>query len=235
MAMSSEKEIGWTARDIGRSLLIGIVLGLGVSIIAGVLIVLVGLSLGEPIPVSVVTMVFYAGFFCGAYLPLRQRRGLSIIDVGFVPAPVRTLVLMVPVYIAMVILVGLVITATAPLVGQPPTTEQQLELSQNASLSSGVETALLFVAIALVVPFVEEFFFRGLIYRYLRARKSAPWAVLISAGLFAVAHPYIPLMPAIFVIGAVLALVVERYRSLYPAVVLHTLTNGVAVLLVAAS
>ena len=234
MATSWEKEIGWTPRDIGRSLLIGIVFGLGVSFIAGFWMVLLGLSFWEPIPVSVVTMVFYAGFFCGAYLPLRQRRGLSMRDVGFVPTAVRTLVLMVPVYIGMVILVGLFITATAPLVGQPPATEQQLALSQNVSLS-GVEAALLFVDVALVVPFVEEFFFRGLVYRYLRARKSASWAVLISAGLFAVAHPYLPLMPAIFLIGAVLALVVERYRSLYPAVVLHALTNGAAVLLVAVS
>jgi membrane protease YdiL (CAAX protease family) len=60
-------------------------------------------------------------------------------------------------------------------------------------------------------------------------------AVIVSSALFAVAHPYLPLLPALFVMGAVLAFVFERYKSLYPAVLLHGIQNGLAVLVIALS
>jgi hypothetical protein len=52
-------------------------------------------------------------------------------------------------------------------------------------------------------------------------------AVLVSSALFAVFHFTPVLMPALFVFGIVQAWLVQRFDSLYPAILLHAINNGV--------
>lgn len=90
------------------------------------------------------------------------------------------------------------------------------------------------ILVNLVAPVAEEVFFRGFAYHVFRQRTSARAAIFASSALFASVHFYVVHFLPIFLIGIVLAYLVERYRSLVPSIVAHaTLNLAVTVLLVA--
>jgi uncharacterized protein len=225
------RQVPWRGRDVLFTFLIG--LGMGVVLGVIVTIALQAADVSEVVGLSVGTAMIYGGLVVGIYLRIMRRYDLSFRDLGFAGVPFGTLALMVPVYIAMAIFIGLVMTAIAPLLGDPPTSREQLALP-DGGLSVAVSIVVAIDA-AVIAPFVEELLFRGLLYGWLRSRWGVVPAVIVSSALFAVAHPYPPLMPALFAMGAVLAYVYERYKSLYPAVLLHGIQNGLAVLVIALS
>jgi membrane protease YdiL (CAAX protease family) len=100
---------------------------------------------------------------------------------------------------------------------------QQLTLSG----SVGVRFAIMIAAV-IGAPFLEETFFRGLLYGALRRRFGITTGVLASAAVFAGLHPQLPLgfLP-IFVLGAAMAILYEWRQSLVPGMFLHALNNGV--------
>jgi membrane protease YdiL (CAAX protease family) len=86
----------------------------------------------------------------------------------------------------------------------------------------------LFFGGAVVAPFVEEIFFRGFVFTGLRGKWGWPKAALASAALFALAHviptSYLP----IFILGLIFAFLYQTSGSIWPAILMHMLTNGVA-------
>lgn len=232
MAAGWSDSVSWKPRDIWLSLVVGLALGVVLMTMFFIVWRLVDANASNTILFAALTMLVYIGLFAGAYLMIVGRRGIPLRDVGFTPVSGGTIALMVPITIGLQVVLGIIVFATSPLLGEPPSASEQLVLGASPSLSV-TETVLLFVVAALIAPFVEELFFRGLIYRYLRGRWSVLRAVLVSSALFAAAHFIVPLIPVLFGLGVVLALITDRYRSLYPAVVVHGLNNGLAVLLVA--
>lgn len=109
------------------------------------------------------------------------------------------------------------------------TTDTQIErLSRNVKLTIA-DLFWLILAIGIVAPFSEELFFRGMIYP-LQRRKQKIWlAVLLNGLLFSVTHLIPILMPALFIIGIILAWVRERSGSIWPAFTLHMLQNSMAI------
>ncbi len=85
-----------------------------------------------------------------------------------------------------------------------------------------------FVALVLVAPFTEELLFRGLILRTLVERYSPLLAIVISAFLFAVLHmnPWQFANP--IALGLLLGWWCWRTRSLWPGLLGHAVTNGMA-------
>jgi len=81
--------------------------------------------------------------------------------------------------------------------------------------------------VALLVPFIEEIIFRGLVFGWLRKHLRFALAAPVVALLFAVAHQVWVLVPVLFFMGLVLAAVTERSGSLWPAIILHGTFNGV--------
>jgi ABC-2 type transport system permease protein len=101
---------------------------------------------------------------------------------------------------------------------------------EDATLKKNVFVHLGWWAIPLAViaaPIFEEFIFRGLIFGGLR-RSFGLWpAALVSAGLFAIVHPAISLVP-VFVMGVCAALVYDRTRSLLAPMLTHAVYNTCA-------
>jgi len=93
-------------------------------------------------------------------------------------------------------------------------------------LSGKVSLALLIPIVIFVAPVVEEIFFRGFIYPAFRKKMGVVWGILLSALVFAIFHfePY--QIPPLLIIGAILAFIYERTRSLVPTILLHGLNNG---------
>jgi len=99
-------------------------------------------------------------------------------------------------------------------------------------LTSGVtapELIWVLLVLCVVVPVAEEIFFRGFVYRGLRARWGVLTAALASAAFFGVVHLEVMHFLPIFVLGVVVAYTFQRTGSLVPAIVIHALNNVVAV------
>lgn len=87
--------------------------------------------------------------------------------------------------------------------------------------------AHLFVQAAVLAPIAEELFFRGLLLQtMLRYVPSASVAIAVSAVLFGLVHVSTPLqIIPLMTMGAILAWLRLRYRSLTLCIVVHMLFN----------
>ncbi|MGH2723883.1 MAG: lysostaphin resistance A-like protein [Actinomycetota bacterium] len=106
--------------------------------------------------------------------------------------------------------------------GHPPSPIDQLPVEFD--LLNTVLSAVLVVAAA---PFGEETFFRGFLYGGLKKRIGLGWAAIVSSGFFAAVHA--PqggaLVPAMFVVGMLLALLYEWRGSLAASMAGHAAFN----------
>jgi membrane protease YdiL (CAAX protease family) len=140
----------------------------------------------------------------------------------------RTYAVMAALYLPMAIGLGIVILIEQAWLGHPINNPQQTYFDDISRLP--LNAVLMFLSVAVLAPVVEEIVFRGFLYGLLRAHLPIWAAATISAALFAAAHGIPILFPALFYLGLVLALVVERTRSLYCSMILHGLQNTVVVL-----
>ncbi|MDM8529261.1 type II CAAX endopeptidase family protein [Anaerolineales bacterium HSG24] len=91
---------------------------------------------------------------------------------------------------------------------------------------------LLFFGGAVVAPFVEETFFRGFVFIGLRNRWGWQRAVIASSMLFALVHVVPTSFVPIFFLGLIFALITHISGSIWPAILIHTLNNSIALSLV---
>lgn len=93
--------------------------------------------------------------------------------------------------------------------------------------------------VALLIPFVEEMYFRGLLLSWLRQTLPGILAALVSAVIFALVHAHFLLRPGregwvltgiILVLGIINAAWAQLSRSLWPPLTVHATYNGTLVL-----
>jgi ABC-2 type transport system permease protein len=84
--------------------------------------------------------------------------------------------------------------------------------------------------LVLAAPLAEEYLFRGLVYRGLRRSWGVAPSVLASAGVFAIVHPPLSVVP-VFVLGAAAAISFEYSGMLLAPITAHALYNLSRVLL----
>lgn len=82
-----------------------------------------------------------------------------------------------------------------------------------------------FLAVAVFAPLAEELLFRGLIYGLLQRSLSRRAALLVSCALFGLMHTQIIWITYAFLMGIVITLVYDHYRSLLAAVLFHAVFN----------
>lgn len=124
--------------------------------------------------------------------------------------------------------------------------ESARELADRADDPVGV-IALIFV-VGVVAPVVEELFFRGLLFEGYRKRRNLRWlelllppgrrpdtssqrwnlwvAILFSSMIFSAVHFQLILLPALFAVGVVLAVMTHRTGRLGPAIWAHAAFNA---------
>jgi membrane protease YdiL (CAAX protease family) len=101
----------------------------------------------------------------------------------------------------------------------------------------GLTFVLLVVMTAVVAPVMEEWLFRGVVYRAISegiatpgSRRAVVTGVLVSAGLFALAHAEPLQFVGLAFLGVVLAVLVYRTQRLMPSVITHVSFNTAAVI-----
>jgi membrane protease YdiL (CAAX protease family) len=101
--------------------------------------------------------------------------------------------------------------------------------------ATGATFVVLAVMTTLGAPIVEEWFFRGVLFRALdeglsqaMARGGTIVAAIASAGLFALAHAEPLQFAGLAALGVILAFVVKRTQRLVPSIITHASFNAVA-------
>ena len=107
--------------------------------------------------------------------------------------------------------------------------QTQLELIQTV-LESGLGTTFNLVALALIPAFCEEILFRGYAQRQFERASGAAIGIVLSGVLFGVYHLRPSQILPLTVLGLYLAYLTWRTGSLWPAILVHLIHNGLAVL-----
>lgn len=90
--------------------------------------------------------------------------------------------------------------------------------------STSFSLVLAFLAMCIVAPFLEEFIYRGVVFRYFRKFGFA-FAAFSSSLLFGLAHPTVGQVAYAFVFGLVLCFVTEKTGNIKSAVIIHFINN----------
>lgn len=221
--------VPWTGWDLVGALCVGLALGVGLAFAFYGIVQATSRDPSLTTSYSVASVGIYAGLAIAAWGFALRRRKATFADAGFRWVGVGRLLLAIPLVFGLMVATFIVLTVTNAIGGDVPTAQEQVAPGETSLAAP--DLVWLLVAGAVAAPIVEEFYFRGLLFPYLRARKGITFAVVGSSALFAVLHFVPPLIPALFVFGVVQAFVVYRLRSIYPAIALHALNN--AILLVA--
>ncbi|MEA3221722.1 MAG: type II CAAX endopeptidase family protein [Thermodesulfobacteriota bacterium] len=96
-------------------------------------------------------------------------------------------------------------------------------LARRPAFGGAGKPAIFFCVACIFAPFVEELFFRGLVYAWIRKRLPIALAVLISSFLFASMHGHIHLVQLIG--GIVFAVIFEWRDNIWPSYIIHVLAN----------
>lgn len=178
---------------------------------------------------NLASIVLSALAFLAVSITFIARSPISRIDLGWVSCPSHFVVKAVLLGIILLPVTGLLAALIRTCLGE--TWENpQLEALDVSSLGIGAEVLMTFCVI-LLMPLLEELFFRGIIFSQLQIARGRSWAVGGSALLFALFHLQIDLVAGTFVLGLVMGVLRARSGSVWPAFVLHSTNNGLAWLL----
>jgi Predicted metal-dependent membrane protease len=99
-------------------------------------------------------------------------------------------------------------------------------LEQVGQRLMGGSPVLKVINIAIITPIVEEVVFRGFIFSRLRKAMNPVAAAAISGVMFGLVHGNIIAFVYATVLGIFMALVMEKYNSILPAILCHMVFNG---------
>ena len=185
------------------------------------------------------TALYGANFLCfagTAYVLGVRRQHLTWADFGLKPFSARHLLLALVLAAAVLPLRGAAAVAAEALTGRLSAggladVQRRLDIIAPAG-PLPLNFALTLLGAGLLAPVAEELFFRGLIYGWFRSRFSVWPAVILSSTIFALGHiDSIGVVASSFILGLLLALIVERSRSLWLSILVHAANNSLAVVL----
>ncbi|MFI5343063.1 MAG: CPBP family intramembrane glutamic endopeptidase [Chlamydiales bacterium] len=120
-----------------------------------------------------------------------------------------------------------------------PLEQQPVEMFRSVTSNPLLSLCMGLVIFGLV-PFAEEFLFRGLLQSWFKTLLDSPkWGIVLAALIFALFHyshsqgvTNIQLLSSLFLLGCFLGFLYERQRSLWASIGLHSTFNAVSVLLI---
>lgn len=108
--------------------------------------------------------------------------------------------------------------------------------SQDVGFEFGRMGAGLWVSFAftvVIVPIIEELYFRGIILPAITKRFGWIFGIAGSSMIFALLHGQYNVMVYTFVLGCVLSVMYIRLKSIVPGIIVHVINNAVAFMLIA--
>lgn len=134
------------------------------------------------------------------------------------------------------LLIGIVILAVSAaivlnnLIAWTPLMEHSENYKQVSEAFFGGRILFEILGPCILVPILEEYVFRGLVYGRLREWLNLPLAVLISAVIFGMMHMNMVQFVYAGLLGILLALCMERTGHLYGAILAHMAANTISII-----
>lgn len=94
-------------------------------------------------------------------------------------------------------------------------------------IDSFAHSAVAFLSVAVLPPFFEELYFRGMLFSYLREKHGFFISALASSAVFGILHGAFYFLP-LFLFGVVLCYLTEKTGSIGAALFSHGLNNAIA-------
>ncbi|MBM7614690.1 CPBP family intramembrane glutamic endopeptidase [Alkaliphilus hydrothermalis] len=165
----------------------------------------------------------------GLYYLIIKARKESFFEVcQFTKISWKNAALFVPVGIGMVFINGFLLSLIQKTEVMDDAFSKHIDLMEQLLSGSPI---LLYLAVAIAAPFIEEIIFRGLILKELRKNLSIKWAIVIQAILFALYHMQLVQGIYTFFMGILLGLVCVWFKSIWPAIIIHLFNNLISVIL----
>jgi hypothetical protein len=175
---------------------------------------------GGAIATIAITVVIDAWYLLAAWFFSLRRSGAGMSAWGF-RRPRTTIIWAVPLALVAVYAVSIVYNLNVD-------TEQQVIIESFPRSAAGV---VLFLLLATVVaPFFEETFFRGFLFQGFARSWGVILGAVASAVVFSLSHQQLDIFVPLFALGLALAWVYHVTRSVWGAIALHAVYNGIAVI-----
>ncbi len=202
----------------------GILSLLGLAILFNIIVsALVGsgiIRLPAPVTVGIITTLLYGTIFIVVYyLTKAHIDKLAFSKFSFLPALGYAILFFIAIFVFEILWASFL-----KLVGvQPPDSASPIvEIFGTSALG----LVIVFIVTVVIAPVVEEIFFRSFLYQAFRKRYGVILGILISALIFALFHfGFLTGLPVFLAIGILLGYIFERYQSVYPAIMLHSINN----------
>ncbi len=97
--------------------------------------------------------------------------------------------------------------------------------------NKNISLTMLFIVAVIIAPICEELFFRGFLFPAFKKKMTTFSAMFLSSILFAVFHLEPTQLIPLIGIGFILSFVYEKAESLIPSVLLHSLNNLIAIII----
>jgi membrane protease YdiL (CAAX protease family) len=187
----------------------------------------------ELVGTTVIGIGIYAFIFVMMWLFAVRKYRVGWSALGVRRPPAMYWALLVPIllgmYLASILASGIVVLIFYH--GKAPENPQIRDLTGGGGFS-WIALILALITASIVAPIVEELFFRGMLYGWLRTRWNFVGSVILSGTLFSLAHGIALIFASILVVGITLAIVYEKTKSTLATMSLHSLFNTIGVLLV---
>ena len=81
-------------------------------------------------------------------------------------------------------------------------------------------------------PITEEFYFRGILFKYFEERNSKLFILILTSLIFSIIHFNVPAAPTLFILGFSLGLVKLITGSILSSIIMHSLFNCIMLLMI---
>ena len=101
----------------------------------------------------------------------------------------------------------------------------QLSISREITIMQLLSTVVL-------APITEEFYFRGILFKYFEERNSKLFILILTSLMFSIIHFNVPAAPTLFILGFSLGLVKLITGNILSSIIMHSLFNCIMLLMI---
>jgi len=229
------KSAGKTLGQILQLIVLVVVAFYGAQLLVGGLIwllVQIGVPLGqinEALFQTIATAAIYViAIAIAVAVPwLVAKRKTTLEDIGLQRLPTWSEVGLAPLgFVAYMFVSAIIIAVLADILPWFDVTEAQ-EVGFN-QLFQRYEFIVAFTTLVVIAPIAEEVLFRGFLYGKLK-RVTWRWlAIILTSALFGALHGQWNVAVDTFVLSVAMCLLRDMTGSLWPAIIIHMIKNGIA-------
>ena len=236
----AKKDLGSPFRVILTTLVLFFASQVVAALLVGVYIgVHIGAKISENLDQSAPIQFFYVllaeGLSVWLVLKIVKRRGLSLPAIGLGRKP-RWLDVKKALFGAAGVYLALISVSILIMLLFPSFDINQTQDVGFTHLNSGLDNLLAFVSLVIIPPLGEEILVRGYLYSGLRSRMKFVPAMLVTSGLFGLAHLTTGAGGAMiwlaavdtFILSLMLVYLREKTGALWAGMLVHSLNNLVA-------